>query len=1219
MMMKVCAFVFMVPRLAVGASFEGQINPKGEFLTANRNYRGDDFLERHQVRRAPGWLRNNDRLVMPESPQGRLKSEIPFAALATNVGNDEEANNLLDKAYVGVEDQMLSEKAKGDPREYKMVVLANGVKLLAIQDKTAQQAAFATSVTAGQFYDPPEFLGLAHLCEHAVFLGTEKYPMRTGFDEFLARHGGSTNAYTAAESTVYYASLDHKAFDEAIDRFADFFRAPLFNTSTVWDEIRAVESEHSKNMNSIQWRTERAMFSLANPQNPIEWFHTGDHESLEGNGKEKLGDALRKYFNEHYCPHRLNVVTFGKDPVEKQVAMVQKSFGVMKRHPECKAQPSSFASVTPFKAERLGNWLHIDGANPVPQLWLLFPMDNIQPMYKSKPLTYVRRLLSYEGENSLLYALDTKLQLAKTLSVSSDDTSAGSMLWLRADLTADGLKNPTAVLDTIFAYIAKVRRHSLDSDQLETVKRDAELDWDWREPADAETTIQDFAELMTRYPAAELLSGDALIQEPNAEVVARVMERIVPENMNVGVAELNPDWGSHEVKTIPHYGSQYVMYPMSQGHAESVSLWKRWLSKDTSQQEIDSELLARLQKVDPTLQDLPKMELPEKIRTTKGAILMDHAQSKRGESDIERVFGKAPKEIAGESTNSADQLFYREGWMVSGPRVEAKFYLRPKVDRHDKDAEKPVSRILNSIGIDLLGKNLRARLAKHVNSGTSYSLSVSPGGITLSVIAFQPDLERFAKQVLLEVERGVSAPQKMYDRAWADLNQKLNICEGPLVMAGKTMDILLRTDEFDENEQLDVLEDSAVSRPAVEKYMGDLWNSSFQLTSLVFGDISEADAKKVTKSVMLQLGSLGTKVDVNANEVERVSPVVRPARPLEFRGMNPCAHNTNHVYRTRVFLGSPSVQQRVLLGILKPVIKELSFSELRTKSGLGYIVGSDVTPMSNVMTLECFVQGEVMMPDDLELQCERVWAKAVPERINNMSSDEFDSLKASFQAELLSPTNGHEEELNHFSSSLLMDKCGEMDAEMLMFLETVKSKDEVLAEWRASALPEGALRTRVSVKYFGHGGSNSRGSEKDVPTPEMVTENARKLGLDEATVTRLAAERKVTSPLFQANSKVRKVLHHGSSFFSEDVYCKVSDRENEESSVRTHVNKLDMSASLLEFGVNSRMTGRGPRPELPRTAFNEQPQRFSSLRPFRPRAVSSLHRISSRAEPVSNQ
>merc|ERR1719478_1004061 len=131
---------------------------------------------------------------------------------------------------------------------------------------------------------------------------------------------------------------------------------------------------------------------------------------------------------------------------------------------------------------------------------------------------------------------------------------------------------------------------------------------------------------MTRYPASELLQGDEVIQEPSIDVVQKVLQRIVPENMNVGLAELSPQFASgKEVKTLPHYGSQYVKYSINELASENVALWKRWFQKDTSNAEIDTSLLAILQKIQPALTSLPKMEVPEKIHAIEGAMPLEHA------------------------------------------------------------------------------------------------------------------------------------------------------------------------------------------------------------------------------------------------------------------------------------------------------------------------------------------------------------------------------------------------------------------------------------------------------------------------------------------------------------------------------------------------------------------------------------------------------------------
>lgn len=38
--------------------------------------------------------------------------------------------------------------------------------------------------------------GLSHYLEHMLFMGSKKFPDENEYDAFLARHGGSSNAYT---------------------------------------------------------------------------------------------------------------------------------------------------------------------------------------------------------------------------------------------------------------------------------------------------------------------------------------------------------------------------------------------------------------------------------------------------------------------------------------------------------------------------------------------------------------------------------------------------------------------------------------------------------------------------------------------------------------------------------------------------------------------------------------------------------------------------------------------------------------------------------------------------------------------------------------------------------------------------------------------------------------------------------------------------------------
>jgi len=60
-----------------------------------------------------------------------------------------------------------------DPRDFRALRLANGLEVLLVFDPLADGAAAALDVHVGHYSDPPAFPGLAHFCEHMLFLGTE--------------------------------------------------------------------------------------------------------------------------------------------------------------------------------------------------------------------------------------------------------------------------------------------------------------------------------------------------------------------------------------------------------------------------------------------------------------------------------------------------------------------------------------------------------------------------------------------------------------------------------------------------------------------------------------------------------------------------------------------------------------------------------------------------------------------------------------------------------------------------------------------------------------------------------------------------------------------------------------------------------------------------------------------------------------------------------------
>jgi insulysin len=72
------------------------------------------------------------------------------------------------------------------------------VRGVAVHDATASFAAAAANVKCGYFDDRDDVPGMVHMLEHAVHLGSARYPEPGGYKHYLARHGGGSNASTGA-------------------------------------------------------------------------------------------------------------------------------------------------------------------------------------------------------------------------------------------------------------------------------------------------------------------------------------------------------------------------------------------------------------------------------------------------------------------------------------------------------------------------------------------------------------------------------------------------------------------------------------------------------------------------------------------------------------------------------------------------------------------------------------------------------------------------------------------------------------------------------------------------------------------------------------------------------------------------------------------------------------------------------------------------------------
>ena len=191
-------------------------------------------------------------------------------------------------------------QSENDSRLYESFTLENQLEVLIISDPTEDKAAASLAVNVGSGNDPVGRQGLAHFLEHMLFLGTEPYPDPGEYQDFISKHGGNHNAFTAHDVTNYFFEIENDALADALDRFAPFFISPTFDSEYIEREKNAVNAEYTSKSKDDGRRIYSAEKQAMNPVHPYAKFATGSLKTLEDRPDSLIRDELLAFYQQHY-------------------------------------------------------------------------------------------------------------------------------------------------------------------------------------------------------------------------------------------------------------------------------------------------------------------------------------------------------------------------------------------------------------------------------------------------------------------------------------------------------------------------------------------------------------------------------------------------------------------------------------------------------------------------------------------------------------------------------------------------------------------------------------------------------------------------------------------------------------------------------------------------------------------------------------------------------
>ena len=457
-------------------------------------------------------------------------------------------------------------KSENDQRIYKFLILQNKLKLLLISDPTSEKSAASVNVHVGHSSDPDHVPGIAHFCEHMLFLGTEKYPTEDEFSQFLSQNGGRSNASTSAEHTNYHFDVKSEALSPALDRFAQFFLSPLFDQDSTDRELNAIDSEHQKNILSDSRRMYYINKTTAKSGHVFQKFGTGNLETLKTIPEEKkidIRELLLDFHTKFYSANIMSVCILGREPIEELEKITVPLFQGVKNKEVVIPTYTEF----PFGEEQLQVCLKVPTIKEMKKLELKFTIPDMSEHYKSKPSEYLSHLIGHEGEGSLLSLLKRKTWVNALWAGSSRGLKGFEFFIIGMDLCEEGLSHTNEIIDIIFMYINLLKQGE-EVWVFNEMKMLEEINFRFKGKEQPQGYVTSLSRLMHLYPPEDVLYGPYHIETFEPTLIRLILNELTPKNMRVMIA--SQTFQGKTNSKVKYYDAEYNLEKIP---SEQIEKW----------------------------------------------------------------------------------------------------------------------------------------------------------------------------------------------------------------------------------------------------------------------------------------------------------------------------------------------------------------------------------------------------------------------------------------------------------------------------------------------------------------------------------------------------------------------------------------------------------------------------------------------------------------------
>ncbi|OII74609.1 secreted insulinase-like peptidase [Cryptosporidium ubiquitum] len=905
-------------------------------------------------------------------------------------------------------------KPKTDNRNYKNVNLRNGITALLIEDQFSESAGFTVGIKAGSFNDPIYALGLFHLIEHVLFLGTKKYPAPESYDEFMAQHGGKNNAYTAEERTIYFNEIVEEHLEEGLDHFSQFFIEPLFYESIVNQEIHIVNSEHLKN---IPNDLDRLFYTLKSYMyRPMSQFTTGNIETLIDIPKAlgiSIPKQIKQIYKKYYCGKNMFIVISSKRSIIEQEKLVEKYFsGVLPdNNGECEFNSKKIKHGPPNKPiinERyLGKKIHIKSVSGHNLLWLIwsFPIDLISSA--KQPLLYLSYVLNSKHKNSLFWMLQKNNYITNSNSF-YENYSFGSIFIYQLELTSEGSKNEVEIIGLIYKFINKLKKSKELLEIYQGIKllteREFVTNTEMVEKSPMYTTSE-ICSRMIQYGIHAALSGDILIEDIDKNLISEILNTISPFN-TLFLSSDEREFLGVEDKIF------HVMHTIEEIPLKTLNDWKYAKYNEEQENEI-------------------KLPIPEKCSPINLRIIQ------------EKEYLSYPQKL-----DSALANIWWHGPVKKSHKIGIKILLKfPR--RYYKGIE---TQFWGEIITYILNTLIEEKMERYNECGISFYMEWDVEGIIINIdlFGYSNDIDTLLNELVApEIANISNFDCDVLNEIIHELNNsKSGFKSGQDTTISKIMLIIksLQTSgEYTEWEYRDFINKMFIEIKNNEHNLND--NKNFLVSFIyeythkirnsnsnehniceLFKNWSykllhrqsiiaylQGNISKNKSSYLIEKFILNSKILPLNNKYSMKKKIHKLVKPIDITVINPVIEDINNSVLTFYQFGIPSFEEKLHLMALQPIVNGYIYDNLRTSKQLGYIVFANIVPISITWSLVVGVEGDNSNSvETIEMNIQNTLYEFSIQKLGNMGNKMFEDIKITLIQELKSIENSFNLSLSHY-------------------------------------------------------------------------------------------------------------------------------------------------------------------------------------------------------------